>query len=238
MTPRERRTLLVAAAILFAASLVRYAHESSRGDPLLPRDSAGVVAGLLEQTRRARAEAERRRRPLDEGETIDPNRAPAVELDRLPGVGPTVAARIVEERERSGGFRTAADLDRVRGVGPATLRRMRPHLDLSRPPALTARSRPRDGDGPVPGGGTRITAPAAVPGPGEGPIDLNRATARELERLHGIGPALATRIVALRREKGGFGSVEELLEVRGVGPKTLERFRDRVILVPGGRGGA
>lgn len=237
MTPRERRSLLVAAAVLLAASLIRYVHERSRGAPLLPPDSLGVVPELLEATRRARAEEERRRRPLDDGETIDPNRAPAVELDRLPGVGPAVAGRIVEERERAGGFRTAADLERVRGIGPATLQRMRPHLDLGRPPPLTARSRRAASvtDGAAGGGpaaGERITARSLPAADEPEAVDLNRATATELERLHGIGPALAARIVELRAERGGFGSVEELLEVRGIGPKTLERFRARVTLVP------
>ena len=61
-----------------------------------------------------------------------------------------------------------------------------------------------------------------------GVIQLNRATAEQLERLPGVGPALAQRILEWRAAHGGFTSVDQLLEVSGIGAKTLERFRDRV----------
>jgi competence protein ComEA len=65
-------------------------------------------------------------------------------------------------------------------------------------------------------------------------VDLNRATARELEALRGVGPVLAERIVETRRRLGGFRSVDQLLEVKGVGPAVLERLRERVRVGPGG----
>lgn len=61
-----------------------------------------------------------------------------------------------------------------------------------------------------------------------GPLDLNAATAEDLERLPRIGPALASRIVAYRAAHGAFRSVEELDEVPGVGPSTLARLHDLV----------
>lgn len=225
MTPRERKTLLLASLILFLASGARYAYESRTADPLLPADSAGVGAALLEGTREARAEEERRSRPLADGEKIDPNRAPPEELDRLPGVGPAVADRIVAEREDGGGFRSAADLDRVRGIGPATVRRLEPHLDFSAPPPATLA---RTGRSPGPGRSTGSSGATAAPPV----VDLNRATLDELQGLRGVGPVLAERIVVLRREKGRFRSVDELLEVRGVGPATLESLRPRLGVGP------
>lgn len=233
MTARERRTFLLAAAILLAASVARYGYDRSRARPILPADSAGVRDELLQETREARAEEERRSRPLAEGEKIDPNRADAAELDRLPGVGPAVADRIVEARSE-GGFARPDDLERVRGIGPATAERMAPHLDFSRAPPLTLPS-----TGPPVGGalgerrsgGTPLTAPVPAGGAGDA-IDLNRAGRRELEELRGIGPALADRILALRGEKGGFERVDELLDVRGIGPRTLERLRPRIRVGP------
>lgn len=74
-----------------------------------------------------------------------------------------------------------------------------------------------------PGGGETAGSPAP-----RLPLDLNRATAAELEELPGIGPALAARIVAHRSRRGPFRSVEDLLEVRGVGPRTLEALRPYV----------
>ncbi|MBX6363076.1 MAG: helix-hairpin-helix domain-containing protein, partial [Gemmatimonadetes bacterium] len=59
-------------------------------------------------------------------------------------------------------------------------------------------------------------------------ISLSRATAAELERLPGIGPALARRIVAYRDSAGPFRSVAELERVKGVGPALLKRLQSRV----------
>ncbi len=58
-----------------------------------------------------------------------------------------------------------------------------------------------------------------------GPIDLNRATARELIQLPGVGEVIAKRIVDFREEHGPFKRVEDLMKVKGIGEKSLERIR-------------
>jgi competence ComEA-like helix-hairpin-helix protein len=60
-------------------------------------------------------------------------------------------------------------------------------------------------------------------------LDPDRATAAEWERLPGIGPTLARRIVADRAARGPFRSGDGLLRVRGIGPKTLERIRSYLL---------
>ncbi|MBL8602890.1 MAG: helix-hairpin-helix domain-containing protein [Myxococcales bacterium] len=67
-------------------------------------------------------------------EPVDLNTADLGALDRLPGVGPSLAARIVAARQRRP-FRSLADLDRVPGVGPATLRRLAPRVRFGPPDA-------------------------------------------------------------------------------------------------------
>ncbi len=62
----------------------------------------------------------------------------------------------------------------------------------------------------------------------EGPLNINTATAEELEELPGIGPELARRIIAYREEHGPFKSVEDLLNVKGIGPATLQKIRDLI----------
>lgn len=64
---------------------------------------------------------------------------------------------------------------------------------------------------------------------GAGRLDLNTATAQDLEALPGIGPVLAGRIVAYRAAHGPFQRVEDLLQVEGIGPKLLDRLRARVV---------
>lgn len=61
-------------------------------------------------------------------------------------------------------------------------------------------------------------------------VNLNSATAKELEALPGIGRSTAGNIVAYRTEKGKFKTVEELLKVKGVGKKTLEKIRNLVVV--------
>lgn len=57
-------------------------------------------------------------------------------------------------------------------------------------------------------------------------ININTATAAELESLPGIGPAKAQAIIDYRKKYGRFGSVEELINVSGIGEKTLDKIRD------------
>jgi len=61
-------------------------------------------------------------------------------------------------------------------------------------------------------------------------IDLNRAGLYDLQSLPGIGPVIAERILAYRDSVGGFGAVEDLLRVRGIGPAKLKKLRNRVII--------
>ena len=64
--------------------------------------------------------------------------------------------------------------------------------------------------------------------PQSGPLNINTATAAQLETLDGIGPVLAQRIVEYRETNGPFASVEGLLEVKGLGPGILEAIRPQI----------
>lgn len=66
------------------------------------------------------------------------------------------------------------------------------------------------------------------PGAGPGTVDLNRASPEELEQLPGIGPATASAIVDHRTNQGPFRTVEDLLEVRGIGDAKLAALRSQV----------
>ena len=57
-------------------------------------------------------------------------------------------------------------------------------------------------------------------------VDVNTANAAELERLPGIGPLLAARVVDYRTAHGRFRTADELMQVPGIGPKTYEALRD------------
>jgi competence protein ComEA len=103
--------------------------------------------------------------------------------------------------------------------------------------SLNLAARLRDGEKvvlpePLSARPTPSEKPAAAPSPGR-PLSLNKASAKELEALPGIGPVYAERIVAYRRQKQqqeghGFRSVEELLNVPGIGPKRFSAIREVV----------
>lgn len=74
----------------------------------------------------------------------------------------------------------------------------------------------------------RTLTPAGSAQKGSTPVNINTATAEELQTLPRIGPAMAQRIIAWREAHGGFRSVDELDAVPGIGPSMLENLRPLV----------
>lgn len=233
MTDRERKSMMWAGALLLGAAAFRFVvvAPAPLDGPLDDRPS--IADSLLVAGDAAVEEKERRSRPFEPGETIDPNVAGDEELDRLPGVGPARALQIVRDREENGPFRTADDLARVSGIGPASVERLRPLLRLD-PAGIRTAEAGWSGRGgrevsTAMARGGRSVAPgparsAAGVGNGGAPIDINRASAAELQAIPGIGPVIAQRIVAYRGESGPFRQTDELMRVPGVGEKTFARI--------------
>lgn len=224
MNGEERVVAWGVTGVLLLAALIRFGWEVRPVPPLFPPDTTAYPR-LVEATREAVAAEERRRTPLEPGERVDPNRAPAIELARLPGVGPAIAGRIVEARDEGGPFRSPEDLLRVSGVGPATLARIRGLLNLDDPPAMGAAAL---AGGVLPSTGE----PGPATGPNEGLVDVNRAGLEELQRLPGVGPALARRILENRQRHGPFPTVDAMTRVGGIGPASVERLRGHAVVRP------
>ena len=80
-----------------------------------------------------------------------------------------------------------------------------------------------------------ITTPSTVPTAGQsqrtqGKLDLNRATAEQLQRLPGIGPVLAQRVIEQRMMHGRFHTVDDLREVKGIGKKRMDQLRPLIMV--------
>jgi len=116
--------------------------------------------------------------------------------------------RVTDAVRRAGGVARRADLS---GVNLAA------RLEDGRQVLVPRRARAGEA-GPA-GAGPSSPAP---------PVNLNTATPAELDTLDGVGPAMAAKIIEHRREHGGFGSVDELDEIPGIGPKRLETLRELV----------
>jgi competence protein ComEA len=82
------------------------------------------------------------------------------------------------------------------------------------------------------GAAAAASGPATASGPADEapPVNLNTATLEQLDTLSGIGPLTAQKILDFREERGGFGSIEELGEIPGIGDKRLASLREEVTL--------
>jgi competence ComEA-like helix-hairpin-helix protein len=222
MPSAERRALLLLLGLALAGQAVRHLLTK-------PGEAPGEVQILSTlppgSPTAQRDSAMRRGRPLAAGERVDVNTAPATELARLPRVGIGLAKTIVTDRAANGSYGGLQDLDRVAGVGPGLLKSLEPHLRFGG--AVSANRATVTGDAVL---GTTF-APRTPEAPSrhsaarvESALNVNRATAVELEALPGIGPALARRIVADRESRGAFATVEALDRVPGIGPALVARL--------------
>ncbi len=127
---------------------------------------------------------------------------------RRPGIQVLDAgSRVVDALEAAGGARAGVDLSSINLARPLTDGEQ---ILVGLPAGVAA---------PAPSGGGSTATPL---------VNLNTATAEQLETLPEVGPVTAAAIVAWREERGGFTSVDELIDVDGIGEKTLETIRPHV----------
>lgn len=154
---------------------------------------------------------------------------PAIRVEATEEEPSEVLVHVAGEVRRPGVYRLKPAMrvdDAVRMAGGATRRADLAAVNLAakvqdgRQVLVPARARR------MAAGGTGTTGPD--PAAAEGPVNLNTATLEQLDALEGIGPATAQSILDFREERGGFGSVEELGEIPGIGEKRLATLRDAV----------
>ena len=136
---------------------------------------------------------------------------PEDQLDTLNELDSAVESAV----ESAGGATRQADLD---GLNLAS--EIKDGRQIVVPARVTGAAAGQAGSGSSTG--------SAMPGPPGQPIDLNLATLEQLDTLDGVGPATAQKILDFREENGGFGSVEELGQVPGIGEKRMAALREKV----------
>jgi competence protein ComEA len=142
---------------------------------------------------------------------------------RRPGVYRLRAGQRVEDAVRlAGGLTGKADLA---GVNLAAKAEDGRQVVV---PARGAAGAATAGGGSAAGGGATAGVSGTAAGAGGAPVNLNTATAEQLDGLDGVGPATAQKILAYRTEHGGFRSVAELDQVPGIGPAKMAALKSRV----------
>jgi competence protein ComEA len=133
---------------------------------------------------------------------------------RRPGVYRLAAGRRVQDAiRRAGGARPGADLQAINLAAKVADAQQ---VVVPRRGAATAAATAAGASG-----GGPSTPPS-------GPVNLNAATAEQLDTLDGVGPATAQKILEYRQQHGGFRSVDDLAQIAGIGPKKLEALRAQV----------
>ena len=143
-------------------------------------------------------------RALDKGDKVDINSASVKDLEGLPGVGPATAKKIVAGRP----YASVADLAKA-GVPAATIEKLTPLVTVGAAPATSGGKTSSKAQSKAPSS----AVPAAT-----GPVDLNRASEKDLEGLPGVGPATAKKIIAGRP----YSAVGDLSKA-GVPASTIEK---------------
>ncbi|TXS82579.1 DNA-binding protein [Corynebacterium sp. LK12] len=221
VTPRVAMAACLVIAVLAVGAIAAVVWPSTP-QVEMPAVQDAAVAGTTPETTETPAEA-----PGGPGQEtnaqaqVGPLIVSVVGLVVNPGVVEVpVGARVVEAIERAGGLLPEAN--------PASVNLAAPLVDgqqivvgTEALPAGTA-----EGGSDVSGGSGAGAAGGAGPGGSDGKININTATATQLEELPGIGPATATKIIDFREKNGPFASIDALEEVPGIGPAKVEALRD------------
>lgn len=141
---------------------------------------------------------------------IDINTATKQELQTISGIGPTIAQKIVELRREKGGFKNFDQLLEIKGIGKERLSRIRLCATISI--IKEGEEIPKEKE----------------PISESNKLNINQASRSDFEVLPGIGPKLAGNIIAYRTYKKGFKSTQEMLYVKGIGPRKFERIKDLI----------
>jgi competence protein ComEA len=161
------------------------------------------------------------------GTKININAATIDELQNLPRIGPKIAEAIIEYRNENGPFKMLDELSNIRGIGARSIEKYKDLAYCGEFKAVekhAAGSKPEKGDN----GARESNTAQTDSGCGPGKININKASADELETLPKIGPSTAEKIIKYREENGPFKEISDLDNVKGIGAKTIERLRNMI----------
>jgi competence protein ComEA len=181
---------------------------------------------------------------------VNVNTADAKTLATLPGVGPATAQHIIDGRP----YHKLADLEKVKGLSASKVEALKGKVSFAQPKAhhektadatqtqdstsssTTAKHTASTSTGNAPtestassGSSSSHSGASAKLAPGE-KININTASAEELDRLPGIGKTKAQAIVDYRNQNGSFKTLEDIEKVKGIKAGSFEKMKDYIKL--------
>lgn len=141
---------------------------------------------------------------------VDVNSATEAQLEAIPGIGPKLAADIIAARP----FKDVTDFQgRVKGISSKNFKKMQPYLQFGAATATTTTTNTK----------TTNTNKTVAPGScAVAPVNVNKASAQELNTIPGVGDKIAAEIVQGRPYKDENDLV---VKIKGIGPKNIAKFR-------------
>jgi len=157
---------------------------------------------------------------------FDPNTANLRELSLIPGLGPSLAEKLVQFRQEKR-LTKPEDLLDIHGIGPVTIAKIREWFVWEEgDSANEGQEYPSVKNTEKNQGKLPVLRPPKLKS-GDPKLDLNNAAGDDLLRLPGVGPALVRRIIEERKVKP-FSSVDDLMRVPGIGPKTFAKIKSMI----------
>lgn len=145
-------------------------------------------------------------------QTLNINKAPSAQLQKLPGINETLANAIISYREENGNFKKASDLIKVPGISEDLIAAIGKYLRFSD------------------SSGKKKTSSSSKGLPAGFRVSINAGSASDLQKLPGIGPSLSGRIIDYRKANGPFLKLEDLKKVKGIGDSTFKKIKSFISL--------
>jgi len=161
-------------------------------------------------------------------EKIDLNTASLEELMTLPKIGSSTAKRIIEYRKIHSGFKSIEEITRVKGIGQKTFEKIKEIITVGNTPSRSITVKKSEVIQEEVIGSIIVKGSKTLQEKRK--ININTASLEELDTLPKIGPAIARRIINYRETHGNFQSIEEITKVKGIGVKTFEKIKERIIV--------